>query len=402
MRPFEKIRIIELGRVFAAPLACQLLADLGADVIKIEDPRGGDMMRSAGPGFVRDAQGNETANSGKFQALNRNKRSITADITTPEGQEIVRNLAGKADVFVENYKVGDLARRGLDYPSIKAINPAIIYGSITGFGQTGPYRARAGLDPVAQAMSGYMSVNGEADGPPLRTTVNIMDFATGVLAALAIVTALYQRRDTGEGQHLDLSLVDCGLAMMAFSLIPSLLDGKQPDRTGSRSRHWVPSGVFDCADGQIYLVSGPDRDFARFCDVLSRAEWKDDPRFSTRPARDENEDAIVALVSDVLRTAPVSAWVEKLGAAGLVAAPVYQFADIPADAQVQARGSILELPHLAGGTTPIVENPMRFSAISPREHVAAPLLGQHTDEVLADLLGYDRDRIVALRASGAI
>ena len=402
MRPFENIRIIELGRVFAAPLACQLLADLGADVIKIEDPRGGDMMRSAGPGFVRDAQGNETPNSGKFQALNRNKRSITVDITTAEGQEIVRGLAAKADVLVENYKVGDLARRGLDYASIKAVNPAIVYGSITGFGQTGPYRSRAGLDPVAQAMSGYMSLNGEAEGPPLRSTVNVMDFATGLIAALAVVTALYHRRDTGEGQHLDLSLVDSGLAMMAFSLVPAILDGKQPARTGSRSLHWVPSGVFECAEGSIYLVSGPDRDFARFCDVVGKPEWKDDPRFATRAARDRNEEEVIALVGEILRTDSVSAWVERLAAAGLVAAPVYAFADVVEDPHIKARGLISELPHPAGGVTPNVENPMRFSAIPPRDHVAAPLLGQHTDQLLADLLGYDRDRIAGLRDSGVI
>lgn len=402
MRPFENIRIIELGRVFAAPLACQLLADLGADVIKIEDPRGGDMMRSAGPGFVRDAQGNETPNSGKFQALNRNKRSITVDITTAEGQEIVRGLAAKADVLVENYKVGDLARRGLDYASIKAVNPAIVYGSITGFGQTGPYRSRAGLDPVAQAMSGYMSLNGEAEGPPLRSTVNVMDFATGLIAALAVVTALYHRRDTGEGQHLDLSLVDSGLAMMAFSLVPAILDGKQPPRTGSRSLHWVPSGVFECAEGSIYLVSGPDRDFARFCDVVGKPEWKDDPRFATRAARDRNEEEVIALVGEILRTDSVSAWVERLAAAGLVAAPVYAFADVVEDPHIKARGLISELPHPAGGVTPNVENPMRFSAIPPRDHVAAPLLGQHTDQLLADLLGYDRDRIAGLRDSGVI
>ena len=403
MQPFENIRVIELGRVLAAPLACQMLADLGADVIKIEDPRGGDMFRSLGPGFVRDANGNrDTANSGKFQALNRNKRSITVDITTAEGQEIVRDLVRSADVFVENYKVGDLARRGLDYPSLKVINPNIIYGSITGFGQTGPYNKRAGLDPVAQAMSGFMSLNGEADGPPLRSPVNVMDFSTGLFAALAIVTALYHRQNTGAGQYIDLSLVESGLSMMAFSLIPALLDGKQPPRSGSRSVHWVPSGVFDCADGQMYLVSGPDRDFARLCDVLGRPDLRDDVRFATRRVRDENEEALVAIVSDILRGGTVSAWVEELGAAGLVAAPVYEFADVLTDPHVQARGSISELPHPSGGTTPTVENPMRFSDIPARRHVAAPLLGQHTDQVLAEELGYDAVRILRLRESGAI
>ncbi|HKT84750.1 MAG TPA: CoA transferase [Novosphingobium sp.] len=401
MGPFDNIRIIELGRVFAAPFATQLLADLGAEVIKIEDPRGGDMMRTAGPGFVRDAEGRQS-DSGKFQALNRNKRSITVDIAQAEGQAIVRSLAAGADVFVENYKVGDLARRGLDYAAIQAINPGIIYGSITGFGQTGPYRARAGLDPVAQAMTGFMSLNGEADGPPLRATVNVMDFATGSLAALAIVTALYHRRDTGEGQHIDLSLVDSGLSMMAFSLIPSLLEGKQPPRTGSRSLHWVPSGVFDCADGQIYLVSGPDRDFIRFCEAIGRPELASDERFASRGARDLNEEELVAILGEILRQGAVQGWVETLGAAGLVAAPVYEFADIPGDPQIQARGSISQLSHPAGGTTPTIASPMRFSRIPLREHVAAPLLGQHTDEVLGQLLGYEKDRIAALRAAGTI
>ena len=402
MGPFQNIRIIELGRVFAAPFATQLLADLGADVIKIEDPRGGDMMRTAGPGFVRDAQGRETDQSGKFQALNRNKRSITVDITSADGQAIVRALAAEADVLVENYKVGDLARRGLDYAALQAINPSIIYGSITGFGQTGPYRERAGLDPVAQAMSGFMSLNGYADGPPLRATVNVMDYATGALAALAIVTALYHRRETGEGQHVDLSLVDSGLSMMAYSLIPALLDGKQPPRTGSRSMHWVPSGVFECADGQIYLVSGPDRDFVRFAEAIGRPELARDERFATRGARDRNEEELVAIVGDVLRPGTVNGWVEKLGAVGLVAAPVYEFADILNDPQIRARGAISQLSHPAGGTTPTVANPMRFSRIAPREHVAAPLLGQHTDDVLGQLLGYDEDSIAALRDAGTI
>ena len=401
MGPFHNIRIIELGRVYAAPLATQLLADLGAEVIKIEDPRGGDMMRAGGPGFVKDAAGGQS-DSGKFQALNRNKRSITVDITKPEGQAIVRGLAAGADVFVENYKVGDLARRGLDYAAIKAINPAIIYGSITGFGQTGPYRERAGLDPVAQAMSGFMSLNGMADGPPVRATVNVMDFATGALAALGIVTALYHRRETGEGQHIDLSLVDSGLSMMAFSLIPALLEGKQPPRTGSRSVHWVPSGVFDCADGQVYLVSGPDRDFVRFCEAIGRPELAHEERFATRAERDRHEEELVAIIRPLLKERTAQAWVERLGAAGLVAAPVYEFADIPNDPQIQARGAIQELPHPAGGTTPTIAHPIRFSGIAPRDHVAAPLLGQHTDEVLAQLLGYGEGDIAALRAAGTI
>lgn len=403
MLPFENIRIIELGRVLAAPLACQMLADLGADVIKIEDPCGGDMFRSAGPGFVRDAQGREsTANSGKFQALNRNKRSITVDITTAEGRDIVRELARHADAFVENYKVGDLARRGLDYASIKAINPDIIYGSITGFGQTGPYSQRAGLDPVAQAMTGFMSLNGERGAPPLRSAVNVMDFSTGLFAALAIAAALFHRRNTGEGQHIDLSLVESGLSMMAFSLIPALLDGQQPARTGSRSVHWVPSGVFDCADGQMYLVSGPDRDFARLCEVIGRPELRDDARFATRKARDEHEEELIAIVGEAIRTDTRSAWLEKFGAAGLVAAPVYEFADVTNDPQIRARGVISELPHPAGGTTPTVESPMRFSGLPPRAHVAAPLLGQHTEQVLATELGFDAERIARLRESGTI
>ncbi|HKT73886.1 MAG TPA: CoA transferase [Steroidobacteraceae bacterium] len=401
MLPLENIRVIELGRVLAAPLACQILADLGADVIKVEHPGDGDMFRTAGPGFVRDASGHvDLKNSGKFQALNRNKRAIAVDIAKDEGSEIVRELARRADVFVENFKVGDLARRGLDYGALSSINPAIIYASVTGFGQTGPYAQRAGLDPVAQAMSGFMSLNGERGGPPLRSAVNVMDYSTGLFAAIGIIAALYHRKSTGVGQHLDVSLLESGLSMMAFSLIPALLDGRQPPRAGSRSVHWVPSGVFDCADAQMYLVCGPDRDFARLCDVLGRPEWRDDVRFSTRGARDVNEEELISLVGEVLRTDRVSAWVEKFSAAGLVAAPIYEFADVVADPQIRARGVIRELPHGSGGSTPTVESPIRFSAIPPRRHVAAPLHGQHTDEVLGNELGYSPERIACLRESG--
>ena len=403
MLPFENVRVIELGRVLAAPLACQILADLGADVIKVEDPREGDMFRTAGPGFVRNAQGQpDRNNSGKFQALNRNKRSITVDVTRPEGQEIVRELAKQADVLVENFKVGDLARRGLDYIALSALNPRLIYASITGFGQTGPYRYRPGLDPVAQAMAGFMSLNGERGGPPLRSAVNVMDSATGLFAVIGIASALYHRSHSGAGQHLDLSLLESGLSMMAFSLIPALLDGKQPPRSGSRSVHWVPSGIFECADGPLYLVSGPDRDFSRLCEVLGRKELREDARFATRAARDEHEEALVELVSEVLRTRKVKDWVAEFAAANLVAAPLYDFADVPTDPQVQSREIIGHLPHASGGTTPTVESPIRFSGIPRRKHVAAPLLGQHTDEVLGQVLGYSAEKIAQLRATGAI
>lgn len=402
MLPLAGVRVIELGRVYAAPWTSMMLADLGADVIKVEDPRGGDMMRALGPGFTAGSERRPGGDSGKFQAVNRNKRSLTVDIATEQGQRIVRDLVRTADVFIENFKVGDLARRGLDYPALSAIRPDLIYLSITGFGQTGPNSKRPAFDAVAQGYSGFMSINGEAGGPPLRSTANLMDFSTGMFGALAITTALLHQRNGGGGQHIDLSMVDAGLSMMSYSIMSAWLAGEQPPRTGSSNVDWVPSGTYACADGEIYIVSGPDKDFERFCAAIDRPDLPKDPRYATRTARNDHRGDIDSLLAEVLPGRTVIDWVDRFEQFGVVSAPVYEFADIPRDPHIRARASIGELAHGAGGSVPIIRNPIRFSSMDAYPEAAAPLLGEHSESILHEELGLDAAQIAALRKNGVI
>jgi len=399
--PLQGLKVIELGRAYAAPWACQMLGDFGADVIKVEDPRGGDFMRRTGPGFIKDAEGNPTSDSGKFSSTNRNKRSVTANIATPEGQEIVRRLLADADVFVENYKVGDLARRGLDYESVKTLNPEIIHLSITGFGQTGPKRFVGTLDPMIQAYSGFMSVNGEEGGPPLKSNMNIMDLNTGMFGAFAVMVALHHRRNGGGGQHIDLSMYDCGASMMSFLMLASMAAGYQFPRMGSRNVDWVPSGTFPTADKPIYLAVGTDDDFRRFTTAVERPEWLEDEAFLDRVSRNGQIDRIHALTEEALSHDTAVNWVERLNAVGILAAPIYDFADLLADPHTQARGLMVEAEHAAGARIPLVRNPILMSGIGATANVAPPTLGQHTSDVLAGL-GFSRDDLDAMRAKGAI
>jgi crotonobetainyl-CoA:carnitine CoA-transferase CaiB-like acyl-CoA transferase len=395
--PLSGIRVVELGRVFAAPWVGLMLADLGADVIKVEEPRGGDMMRGLGPGFVRDASGAETRDSAKFQSLNRNKRSITVDISRPEGQEIVRALAAAADVFLENFKAGDLARYGLGYGDLKALNDRLVYLSITGFGQTGPYRRRPAFDAVGQAYSGFMSVNGEAGSEPLRSTVNVMDFSTAMFGVVAVMGALMRRVGGGGGQHIDVSMVDSGLSMMSYSIMSSWLSGVQPPRSGSKNVDWVPSGNYRCADGLIYIVSGSDKDFAQFCKAIERPDLPADARLSTRPARNVNRAIVDDLLAQLLPQKSRAEWVRIFSEHGVVAAPVYEFADILSDPHIAERQSIVNVPHDAGGSVPLIRNPIRYSNMPVFPEEAAPLLGADTEQVLRDELQYSDSKIEALR-----
>lgn len=399
--PLKGLKVIELGRAYAAPWAAQMLGDFGADVIKVEDPRGGDFMRRTGPGFIKDAEGRPTADSGKFSSTNRNKRSVTANIATPEGQEIVRKLLADADVFIENYKVDDLARRGLDYESVRAFNPDIIHLAITGFGQTGPMRSVGTLDPMIQAYSGFMSINGEENGPPLKSNMNVMDLLTGMFGAYAVMMALRHRDSGGGGQFIDLGMFDCGASMMSFLMLASLAAGYQFPRTGSRNVDWVPSGTFPTAGKPIYLAVGTDDDFRRFATAVERPEWLDVPEFMSRSARNGEIERIHALATEALSHDTAVNWVKRLNDVGILAAPIYDFADLVADPQTAARGLMVEAEHAAGGRIPLVRNPILMSSLGALPNVAPPMLGQHTDAVLSEL-GYCEEERAALRGKGAI
>jgi crotonobetainyl-CoA:carnitine CoA-transferase CaiB-like acyl-CoA transferase len=399
--PLAGVRVLELGRVFAAPWCGQMLGDLGAEVIKVE-ALDGDPMRQMGTGIIRDAEGRETPDRSVFAAVNRNKKSVTVDLGSEAGCDIVRRLAATCEVFIENFKVGDLARRGLDYAAIRAVNPGIVYLSLTGYGQTGPYAPRPGMDNIVQGLSGYVSMTGEADGPPQASPVSIMDFSAGMHAAIGIISALYGRKVNGApGQYIDLSLLDSGLALVGYKLIAALMEGSQPAR-GSRVRGYIPSGVFETADGWMQMTIGTDADWGRFCGVAERPDLLADPRFATRWTRTDHQEALIPLVTQLMKTRPTAGWVGGLSKAGVMAGAVLTLNQIPDDPQVQARGAIMDVTHAAGGNLRLVRNPIGFSETPIETYASPPLLGEHTDAVLGELLGMTPDAIAELRATGAL
>jgi crotonobetainyl-CoA:carnitine CoA-transferase CaiB-like acyl-CoA transferase len=400
--PLAGLRVLELGRLLAAPLVGQLLADLGAEVVKIERRGEGDEFRRYGLVFVKDQDGNPTAESAIYTSVNRNKRSITADLANPEAQALVRSLAERCDVFIENFKVGGLARFGLDYATLRAANPGIIYLSVTGFGQTGPYAPNPGSDAVFQAMSGLMSVTGEPDSEPVKAGTYAIDYITGVYGALSVMAALRSRDQTGEGQHVDLSLLDCGIATLAPRSCDYLIGGVVPGRVGNRTPGAAPGQLFRCADGLINVQAGSDRLFAILCKVLDRPDLAEDPRFASPRQRLLNVDTLAELLEETFVTRTGREWFEVLNAAGLIAAPIYDVAQCFADPQVQARGMRVSTPHALGGTVDLVANPMRFSASPIEDYRAPPTLGEGTDDVLSAWLDYDDTKITQLRAAGAI
>jgi crotonobetainyl-CoA:carnitine CoA-transferase CaiB-like acyl-CoA transferase len=388
--------------MLAAPLFGQLLGDLGAEVIKVERPGEGDDFRRYGVVFIKDAQGNPTAESAAYTSANRNKRSITVDMAHPDGGEIVRGLARQCDVFVENFKAGALAKFKLDYAAQREVNPGIIYLSVTGFGQAGPYAQRPATDSVFQAMSGLMDVTGEPDGEPVKVGTYAVDYTAGLYGALSVVAALRHRDQTGEGQHIDLSLLDCGIALLAQRSCEYLVGNMVPRRIGNRTPGTAPGQLFRCADGHIMVQAGGDRLFAKLCQVLERPDIAADPRFASMQLRLVNIDPLAQLLEDIFLTRTGREWFDLLSTAGLLVAPTYDVAQCFADPQVQARGLRVTVPHPIGGTVDLVANPMRFSA-TPIEHYGTPpVMGEGTDEVLASWLGYDSGKIARLRASGAI
>jgi crotonobetainyl-CoA:carnitine CoA-transferase CaiB-like acyl-CoA transferase len=387
-------------------MATQTLADLGAEVIKVERPGTGDDTRRWGPPFLERADGEPMSDSTYFACCNRGKKSITVDISRAEGQAIVRGLARQCDVLAENYKVGDLERYGLDYPSLHALNPRLVYCSITGYGQSGPYSGRAGYDPIAQAMGGLMSVTGERDsvagGGPQRVGVAVTDMMTAIYAVSGILAALLHRVQSGEGQHLDLALLDVQVASMINIAQAYLSAGVVARRNGNAHPSVVPSQAFECADGQVMLAAGNDGQFAKLCEAVGRPELARDPRFATNEARVRNQDLLSSTLQALLRQKRVDHWTEKLAAAGVPCGPINDIARVFEDPQVRHRGMRIEVQHPLAGTLALVGSPLRLSDTPVDYRLPPPLLGQHTDEVLGDLLGMGKSEIELLRRAGAI
>jgi crotonobetainyl-CoA:carnitine CoA-transferase CaiB-like acyl-CoA transferase len=400
------LRVLDLSRVLAGPWAGQLLADLGADVIKVERPQSGDDTRAWGPPWLADADGEPTGESAYYLAANRNKRSVTVDLGRPEGQALIRRLAGKADVLIENFKVGGLAQYGLDYESLSEVNPRLVYCSITGFGQTGPYAARAGYDFLMQGMGGLMSLTGRADGTagegPLKVGVALTDIMTGLYATVAIQAALAHRARTGKGQHIDLALLDVQIACLANQASNYLIGGVVPERMGNAHPSIVPYQDFPTADGYMIIAVGNDGQFARCCEALGRPEWSRDDRFARNPQRVAHRDTLIALMRDITPKRTTSEWIGIMEAAGVPCGPVNSIDKVFADAHVQSREMRIEMAHPLSETVPLVANPIRLSESPVQYRHVPPTLGAHTDEVLDAWLAMSGAEVQTLRRNGVI
>jgi crotonobetainyl-CoA:carnitine CoA-transferase CaiB-like acyl-CoA transferase len=412
--PLAGVRVLDLSRVLAGPWCTQTLADLGADVVKIERPMrngsGGDDTRGWGPPFLRDRDGHDTAEAAYYLGTNRNKRSVTVDISRPQGQDLIRRLAQHSDVFVENFKVGDMARYGLDSASLLALNPRLVYCSITGFGQTGPYRDRAGYDYAVQGMGGLMSVTGPSrqeiaddapGGGPQKVGVAVADLFTGMYATTAILAALRHRDATGQGQAIDMALLDTQVAMLANLGANYLTTGVAPQRAGNAHQNIVPYQVFEAADGHMILAVGNDGQFAKFCEVAGCPELARDTRFTRNADRVRHRSVLVPMLAERMRQRPKAEWLAALEAAKVPCGPINDLAEVFADPQVQARGMTVQLPHPLAEQVRLVASPMKLSATPVQYRRPPPLLGEHTDEVLAEA-GLSPDDIAAVRAAGVL
>jgi crotonobetainyl-CoA:carnitine CoA-transferase CaiB-like acyl-CoA transferase len=404
--PLSHIRALDLSRVLAGPWCGQNLADLGAEVIKIERPGTGDDSRAFGPPWLKDRAGKDTRESAYFASANRGKKSVTVNLSKPQGQNIVRELARQSDVLIENYKVGDLARYRLGYDDLKSINPRIVYCSVTGFGQTGPYRERPGYDFMIQGMGGVMSITGERDdlpgGGPQRVGIPIADIMTGMYATVAICAALAHRERSGAGQHLDLALLDTQVGILANQGMNYLATGVPPGRIGNAHPNIVPYQPFKTRDGDVILACGNDNLFGKFCEVAGCQALARDPRFSTNSKRVENREAITRLLAEIFAQRTTKEWCDALEAAGVPNGPINNLEQVFEEPQVAARGMKFELEHPLAGKVPLIASPMKFSG-TPLEHKAAPpTLGQHTEEVLRGVLRMEEAAIAKLRADGVI
>jgi len=404
--PLSHIRVLDLSRVLAGPWAAQNLADLGAEVIKIERPGAGDDTRGWGPPWMKDAEGKDTAESAYFLSVNRNKKSLTLDISKPEGQKIARELADKSQVLIENYKVGTLKRYGLDFDSLKKDNPGLIYCSVTGFGQDGPYAPRPGYDFIFQGMGGLMSITGERDGQPgagpQKVGIAITDVLTGMYASVAILAAITHRERTGQGQYIDAALLDTMVAFNANQIVSYLCSGKVPVRWGNAHPQVVPYEVFPTADGHIILAVGNDSQFTSFCQTAGCAELAQEPRFKTMSQRIVHRGELIPLIADVMRTRTKHEWIEALEAANVPCGPINNMKEVFEDPQVQHRKLRVDIPHPLGGVAPVVASPLRLSETPVEYRLAPPTLGQHNEEVLKDLLGKSDTEFARLKTTGII
>lgn len=400
------IRVLDLSRVLAGPWAAQLLGDLGAEVIKVERPGSGDDTRTWGPPFVRDGQGAPTTDAAYYLCTNRNKRSITVDMQTPAGQRLLQELAQQSDVVVENFKTGSLASYGLDYATLSALNPRLVYCSITGFGQTGPYAQRAGYDFLIQGMGGLMSITGQPDGTPgagpMKVGVALTDILTGLYAANAIQAALHARARTGRGQSIDLALLDVGVACLANQAMNYLHSGQAPQRMGNGHPNTVPYQDFPTADGHMILATGNDGQYARFCAAAGHPEWASDPRFARNADRLQHREALIPLLRSATVQRTTAEWIALLEKASVPCGPINTIADVFADPQVRARGLKMAMPHAAGAEVALVANPIRLSDTPVQYREAPPQLGQHTRAVLHDVLNMSENDIDELQQKGAL
>jgi glutaryl-CoA transferase len=400
------VRVLDLTRVLAGPWATQNLADLGAEVIKVERPGQGDDTRRWGPPFLKDRSGADSPDAAYFLACNRGKKSITLDIAKPEGRDIARALARKSDVLAENFKVGDLARYGLDYATLARDNPRLVYCSITGFGQDGPYSDRPGYDFMVQGLGGLMSVTGERDdlpgGGPQKVGVAVADLFTGMYATSAILAALIAREKSGRGQAIDMALLDVQVAMLANLSAAYFASGEVPQRMGNAHQAIVPYHVFRAADDFFIVAVGNDTQFAKFCDVLGTPEWARDARFATNPGRVRNRDLMVSMIGERLATRSAREWLAALEPAGVPCGPINDLAQVFDDPQVRHRKMQVAMPHPVAGEVRVVASPMRFSVDPIRHERPPPLLGEHTDEVLETVLGMNAAEINGLRGRGVI
>ncbi|MDO9440858.1 MAG: CaiB/BaiF CoA-transferase family protein [Beijerinckiaceae bacterium] len=387
--PLSHLRVLDLSRIMAGPWSTQILADLGADVIKVERPLVGDDTRTWGPPFLKDKSGADTKEAGYYLSVNRGKRSIALELDKPEGQAIVKALAERSDIVVENFKVGTLKKFGLDYEALRLVNPKLIYASITGFGQTGPKKDNAAYDFMIQAMGGLMSVTGEPDGAPggkpQKVGVPITDIMTGMYAAIAVLAAVARRTESGEGEYIDIGMLDVQVSFLANQAMNYLVSGRTPQRTGNAHPNIQPQDVFKALDGYLVLVVGNDGQFGKFCDVVGRPELVQDERFQQNSGRVRNRPALAQIINEILATQPIAHWISAFDVAGVPAGPINTIPMVFEDEQVRHRNMLTEAEHPLSGVVPLVASPMKFSACPLAPPLAPPLLGQHTHDILREI-----------------
>lgn len=395
------LRVLDLSRVLAAPLGTQMLADLGAEVIKVERPGVGDEARTYGPPFLKDRDGRDTDIAAFYLACNRNKRSVTINHASADGQALLRQLVRDSDVLVENFRTGTLAKYGLDYESLREVNPDLVYVSVTGFGQTGPYRHKPGYDGIFQAMGGLMSVSGHPE-EPMKVGISMVDILTSYHVVIAVLAALRHRDAGGGGQHVDLSLLDVGLSSLSHFAMSYLVSGEVPQRRGNGGFGGIPSQAFDCSDRPLFIVAGNDKQFTAFCKVAGREDLLADERFASTAARIRNREALLEILRALFRTRRRDEWLALLDAHDIPASPVNELPEVLADPQIQHRQMLASTEHPLAGELPILANPIRLSETPVEGYATPPLLGADTDAVLAERLGLDADELVRLREAGVI